>query len=65
MRQVPFDLPGGIIYRCDFFVIAPESPPVIEDCKGHMTRVSINKIKQVEDIYGVKVNIITRKELRQ
>jgi hypothetical protein len=76
LRQVPFELPGGITYRCDFFVVteglvfeqkAGRAPRniVIEDCKGHMTRVSINKIKQVEEIYGVKVDIITRKDVRK
>ena len=61
-RQVPFYLPGGIIYRADFLVVwLGSAPPVtVEDCKGFMTRVSINKIKQVEAIYGLKIAIITK-----
>jgi len=65
-RQVPFHLPGGIVYRADFLVCwAPTSTTKhdtlsIEDCKGFMTRVAINKIKQVESIYGFKVQIIQR-----
>ena len=63
LRQVPFDLPGNIIYRLDFMVIGHPKPGegrwiLYEDCKGHMTRVSENKIKQVEDIYKIKVDLI-------
>lgn len=66
-RQVPFYLPGGIVWRADFIVvnthdtIAKErlgDAVIVEDCKGVMTRVAINKIKQVEQIYGFKVDII-------
>lgn len=63
--QVPFRLPGGITYKADFLVVwnglSPHRRGVsIEDCKGMMTRVSQNKIKQVEELYGIKVEIITR-----
>jgi Protein of unknown function (DUF1064) len=66
--QVPFRLPGGIIYKADFLrvnspaYIAIGGPAVeIEDTKGAMTRVAINKIKQVEELYGIKVTLIRRK----
>jgi hypothetical protein len=70
-RQVPFYLPGGIVWRADFLVATNFSRPtnklvasgdgiVVEDCKGVMTRVSINKIKQVEAIYGFKVHIVKK-----
>jgi hypothetical protein len=60
-RQVPFYLPGGIVYRADFLIaMLPGDTRTfrVEDCKGVMSRVSINKIKQVEQIYGFKVQII-------
>lgn len=74
IRQVPFDLPGGIRYRADFLVVwawkpghwggvpvpMHTEPVTVEDCKGARTRVSINKIKQVEALYGIKIEIITR-----
>lgn len=66
IRQVPFDLPGGIKYRADFLIVwhiwdpYQTRNPTVEDCKGARTRVSINKIKQVEAIYGIKIDIITR-----
>ena len=67
--QVPFRLPGGIIYRADFLVVWGPNPGAggvtVEDCKGARTRVSINKIKQVEEIYGFKVEIITRERYRK
>ena len=73
-RQVPFYLPGGIVYRADFLVAwnpaaqvdqRPARVVTIEDCKGFMTRVSINKIRQVEAIYGFQVQIITKKTGRR
>lgn len=65
--QVPFRLPSGIIYRADFLIVWEEAhadaPAMVsvEDCKGAKTRVSINKIRQVEAIYGIKITLITRK----
>ena len=72
-RQVPFYLPGGIIWRADFVVvnlhdtIARErfgDAVIVEDCKGHLTDVSRNKIKQVEAIYGFTVQIIKKGDFR-
>jgi hypothetical protein len=72
-RQVPFYLPGGLIWRADFVVvnlhdtIAKErfgDVVIVEDCKGVLTRVAINKIKQVEAIYGFKVQIIKKGDMR-
>lgn len=68
-RQVPFYLPGGIIWRADFVVVNQHDTiarerfgdaVIVEDCKGHLTDVSRNKIKQVEAIYGFKVQIIKK-----
>lgn len=73
LRQVPFHLPGGIIYRCDFMVVSPISTAAAdvnvlrwqcvtyEDCKGFETRAGKNKIKQVEAIYGVKIELLRRR----
>lgn len=72
IAQVPFRLPGGIIYRADFLrvnsptYITIGGPSVeVEDCKGAMTRVSLNKIKQVEELYGLKVTLIRRTRKRR
>jgi hypothetical protein len=67
LRQVPFDLPGGAQYRCDFMVSYPgfRTLPLVqfEDCKGYMTPMSKLKIKQVEALYPVKIKILTRKDI--
>lgn len=73
LMQVPFRLPGGFVYRVDFQVFAPGGthhssgrPKFVtqlvtyEDCKGMMTPVSKLKIAQVEEIYRVKIQLITR-----
>ena len=72
-RQVPFILPGNIRYRADFQVVRPYMtlsgdfnalrPPVyveVIDCKGAMTRTSLNKLKQVKALYGVTVLLYRR-----
>jgi hypothetical protein len=58
LRQVPFHLPGGIVYRLDFLVQHLNGDLVFEDTKGVMTRVSQNKIKQVEEIYRIRIDIV-------
>jgi hypothetical protein len=67
IMQAPFKLPGNITYRADFLIVWNDSGlkrVSIEDCKGCRTRVSINKIKTVEALYGIKVDIITRSNVR-
>jgi len=64
--QAPFRLPGGITYRADFLVQWSDLSTLgrvvtVEDCKGADTRVSINKRKQVEAIYGITVTLIKRR----
>lgn len=73
LLQVPFRLPGGITYRVDFQVFSPkldftaQLDPVhlvtYEDCKGMMTPVSKLKIAQVEELYRVKIQLITRENV--
>ncbi len=72
-RQVPFRLPGGIIWRADFVVVNTHDTiarqrygdaVIVEDCKGWLTEVSRNKIKQVEALYGFEVQIIKTGDFR-
>lgn len=71
LRQVAFMLPGGIRYRVDFQIFYRHQDGVrlgpttgcaqvveYEDCKGHQDRTGINKIRQVEDIYGITINLV-------
>lgn len=76
--QVPFRLPGGIIYRVDFqifgyhiamidrcgLVRTTEMVTRYEDVKGVLTDVSKIKIKQVQEIYGIKINLITKQGVK-
>ncbi|SRR5260221_377963 len=73
LRQVSFPLPGGVRWRADFVLVMPslipgaaadaETPTVrlrIEDCKGYDTVAGKNKIRQVEELYGVKVVLLRK-----
>ena len=65
--QPTFHLPGGIRYRADFLIVWNDNGikrVSVEDVKGAKTRVSINKMKTVEALYGIKVDIITRSNVR-
>lgn len=56
-RQVPFQLPGAVTYRCDFFVALVGGGIDVVDVKGVLTDVSRIKIRQVEHIYKIKVRL--------
>ena len=59
LRQVAFDLPGGIKYIADFVTILPDMRiEAVIDAKSEATkknRVYINKKKQMQAIYGIKI----------
>ena len=58
IRQVPFDLPGGIKYYADFVTIDPENRITVYDAKSEATRknrVYINKRKQVKACWGIDI----------
>ena len=75
LRQIPFQVARGVIYRADFLVVLPTSHirwrygdttyVMIEDCKGFMTAVSRVKIRTVEDKYGIKIKILKRADVRK
>ena len=68
LRQVPYPLPGKIKYYADFVTFRKLSVSSdlntneyeirVYDVKGKDTRVSINKRKQVEEIYNLKIEIV-------
>lgn len=55
MRQVPFDLPGGIKYFADFCTVDKDGKFHVIDAKGAKTRVYINKKKQMKAIWGIDI----------
>lgn len=63
LMQVPFRLPGNTTYRADFMVrYNPghyvDDPITVYDVKGYQTQVFKIKKRQVEEIYGQKVEVI-------
>lgn len=71
VRQVPFDLEGGVKYRADFLIVwndmllnggqFTKAKVTVVDVKGFMTPMSRLKIRQVEARYGIEINIIGKK----
>lgn len=59
LRQVPFDLPGGIRYFADFVTVRPDmSIEGVYDAKSTATkqnRVYINKKKQMQACWGIEI----------
>ncbi len=55
LRQVPFDLPGGVKYRVDFVEFMANGTIAFVDVKGHRTKEYIMKKKMVESLYPVKI----------
>jgi hypothetical protein len=60
LRQVPFELDGGVRYRADFVAFPHEGHEEIWDAKGVDTPLSSTKRRQVEARYGVKILLWTR-----
>lgn len=58
LRQVAFDLPGGIRYVADFCVLDKEGNFIVIDTKSEATkknRVYINKKKQMDACWGIQI----------
>lgn len=58
LRQVPFDLPGGVKYRVDFQVFLQDGTVEFVDVKGMETKDFILKKKQVEALYPIKIKVV-------
>ena len=53
LRQVPFHLPGNVVYRVDFMEVWDNGQLTFTDTKGYRTKEFITKKKQVESLYPV------------
>lgn len=60
LRQVGFDLPGGVRYFCDFQVFWTDGTVDFVDTKGKETTIGSAKIKMVEDLYPVEIKIVKK-----
>ncbi len=58
LDQVPFRLPGGVKYRCDFLVFWADGTCTIEDVKGMKTDMYNTKKKILEALYPVEIKEI-------
>lgn len=60
LRQVPFDLNGGVKYRADFVEFWADGEVRVVDVKGYDTPQSRQKRKQVEAIYPIEIHLVTK-----
>lgn len=60
LRQVPFELLGGMKYVVDFQVFYSNGEIEFIDTKGFDTQLSITKRKMVEDAYPIEIKIIKK-----
>ena len=57
--QVPIRLPGHTTYRVDFLVMWADGTVTHEDVKGVETPEFKMKARQVLDLYGIEIKLIT------
>jgi hypothetical protein len=68
LRQVPFHLPGNIVYRADFMVVMNDRfhkngvTRYLDFKGGPLHPIFVLKRKQVEELYPVKIEVVTRKK---
>ena len=55
LRQTPFHLPGGVVYRADFMVFWSDGRAEVVDVKGYRTPQYKEKKKLVEALYPIKI----------
>ena len=63
LRQVPFHLPGKVVYRLDFMEFYATSKEGVDeilfvDVKGRDTAMSKLKRKQVTALYGIEITLV-------
>ena len=60
MRQVPFHLPGGVRYVCDFQEFWSDGTVHFVDVKGMETSDFKMKKKQVEALYPIEIEVVKK-----
>lgn len=68
LRQVPFDVTLGVVYRADFVVVwnrigTSGEVVTVEETKGHLTDVARIKIAAVEERYSIKITVLRRRDV--
>jgi hypothetical protein len=59
VRQVNFELEGGVVFRADFVVVTAAGVEVV-DTTGVLTQTKANKIKQMKARYGIDVKLVRK-----
>ena len=57
LRQTPFHLPGGVVYRCDFQEFHSDGTVHFVEIKGFPTPEWKIKKKLVESLYPIKIEV--------
>ena len=57
LRQIPFHLPGNVIYRADFMLFFTDGHIEIWEAKGFETPEWVTKKKLVEALYPITIEI--------
>jgi hypothetical protein len=58
VRQVSFELEGGVRYRADFVEVLTAGGVEVIDTTGFMTPAKANKLKQMKARYGIEVKVV-------
>ncbi len=58
LRQVRFDLPGGVAHFIDFAVFLADGSVEFVETKGRDTAIGIAKRKIVEDLYPIEIKLV-------
>jgi spore cortex formation protein SpoVR/YcgB (stage V sporulation) len=58
LREVPFDLPGGVKHRVDYLIFNLDGSYQFVEVKGRDLYVGKMKRKQVEEIYNIKIEVV-------
>lgn len=70
LRQVPFVVATGVVYRLDFLVVwklsgTPAEVITYHETKGHLTGEARIKIAAVQDRYRIQIKILKRRDVRR
>jgi hypothetical protein len=58
LRQVGFDLPGGVRHFVDFLIFAPGCEMKFVEVKGRDLPLGRLKRRQVEELYGIHIEVV-------
>ena len=60
LRQPKFHMPSGNTYAADFLIFYSSGDAEFVDTKGKVTDLFLNKMRELEASYPVKIKVISR-----